>query len=95
MRKAILFGVVAVLLTMTQPARAQFCPGVSPWVFDDVQASTNDGCRTSIACRGLRAGLNTRDARVLSLLSCRRATAVAASVSKGSIAKNSSKRSRS
>ena len=42
MRKLLLFTVLAVLTTMTQPARAQFCPGASgppAWVFDDVLAS--------------------------------------------------------
>ena len=39
MRKSLLLAAFALLLTMTNPARAQFCPGVSPWVFDDVLAS--------------------------------------------------------
>ena len=34
---ALLLAVACVLIP--SPARAQFCPGVSPWVFDDVQAS--------------------------------------------------------
>ena len=39
MRKSLLLAAVALLFTMSHPARAQFCPGVSPWVFDDVSDS--------------------------------------------------------
>ncbi len=39
MRKWLVLTMFAVLGVVTQPARAQFCPGVSPWVFDDVAAS--------------------------------------------------------
>lgn len=36
MRKSLLLAVFAVVVTMASPARAQFCPGAAPWVFDDV-----------------------------------------------------------
>ncbi|MFO1311185.1 MAG: tail fiber domain-containing protein [Burkholderiales bacterium] len=63
MRKAILLGAVAVLLAMTQPARAQFCPGVSPWVFDDVLASDPFcGFITWMADNGITLGCVTIDA---------------------------------
>jgi hypothetical protein len=38
MRKSLMLAAFALLVTAV-PARAQFCPGVSPWVFDDVLAS--------------------------------------------------------
>ena len=40
MRKSLLAAVLFVLAAFCNPALAQpFCPGVSPWVFDDVAAS--------------------------------------------------------
>ncbi len=63
MRKAILLGVVAVLLGIAQPARAQFCPGVSPWVFDDVAASDPFcGFITWMAENGITLGCQVIDA---------------------------------
>ncbi|MFO1311188.1 MAG: tail fiber domain-containing protein [Burkholderiales bacterium] len=63
MCKAILSGVVAIFLGMTQPARAQFCPGVSPWVFDDVAASDPFcGYITWMAENGITLGCQTIDA---------------------------------
>jgi hypothetical protein len=38
MRK-VLLAVLLMSAAFTGTARAQFCPGVSPWVFDDVLAS--------------------------------------------------------
>ena len=34
-----LAAVAALTIAAASQARAQFCPGVSPWVFDDVAAS--------------------------------------------------------
>ncbi|MFO1311184.1 MAG: hypothetical protein U1F41_03870 [Burkholderiales bacterium] len=63
MRKTVLLGVAAVLLMITQPARAQFCPGVSPWVFDDVLASDPFcGFITWMADNGITLGCVTIDA---------------------------------
>ncbi|MFO1305478.1 MAG: hypothetical protein U1F54_17260 [Burkholderiales bacterium] len=39
MRKSLVAVVSPVLFMLGDPARAQFCPGVSPWVSDDVAAS--------------------------------------------------------
>lgn len=39
MRKLAMLVSVATILVFSSPVRAQFCPGVSPWVFDDVQPS--------------------------------------------------------
>jgi hypothetical protein len=39
MRKLVLLASFAMLAILSNPARAQFCPGVSPWVFDDVLTS--------------------------------------------------------
>ena len=38
MRKLLLLTSFAILATLASPARAQFCPGAAPWVFDDVPA---------------------------------------------------------
>ena len=38
MRKLLLLTSFAILATLSSPARAQFCPGAAPWVFDDVPA---------------------------------------------------------
>ena len=38
MRKLLLLTSFAILSTLSSPARAQFCPGAAPWVFDDVPA---------------------------------------------------------
>ena len=64
MRKLLLFTVLAVLTTMTQPARAQFCPGAAPWVFDDVPASdrsaaTSRGRRRTASRWGARSSTRT------------------------------------
>ena len=39
MHKSLLLAAIACVLAFASPARAQFCPGVAPWVFDDVAAS--------------------------------------------------------
>ena len=39
MRRPLLFVLVALTLAIANPARAQFCPGAAPWVFDDVPAA--------------------------------------------------------
>ncbi|MFO1311551.1 MAG: tail fiber domain-containing protein [Burkholderiales bacterium] len=63
MRKTILFAAAVLLLAITQPARAQFCPGVSPWVFDDVAASDPFcGYITWMAENGITLGCQTIDA---------------------------------
>ena len=38
MRKLLLLTSFAILAILSNPARAQFCPGAAPWVFDDVPA---------------------------------------------------------
>ncbi|MFO1313635.1 MAG: tail fiber domain-containing protein [Burkholderiales bacterium] len=63
MRKTLLLAVLVVLGATTQPARAQFCPGVSPWVFDDVQASDPFcGYITWMAQNGISLGCQVIDA---------------------------------
>ncbi len=61
MRKLLL--VAFLLLSFTQTARAQFCPGVSPWVFDDVAASDPFcGFITWMADNGITLGCQVIDA---------------------------------
>src|SRR5512147_2778238 len=63
MRKALLFAAVAIVVTLSTPARAQFCPGVSPWVFDDVAASDPFcGYITWMAQNGICLGCQVIDA---------------------------------
>ncbi|MFO1313634.1 MAG: tail fiber domain-containing protein [Burkholderiales bacterium] len=63
MRKLLLLMVVAIFASVTQPARAQFCPGVSPWVFDDVPASDPFcGYITWMAQNGISLGCQVIDA---------------------------------
>src|SRR4030095_12231374 len=63
MRRVLMFAVLAVFTTLTQPARAQFCPGVSPWVFDDVMASDPFcGFITFMAQNGITTGCQIIDA---------------------------------
>ncbi|MFO1313638.1 MAG: tail fiber domain-containing protein [Burkholderiales bacterium] len=63
MRKVLLLTVVAIFASVTQPARAQFCPGVSPWVFDDVLASDPFcGYITWMAQNGISLGCQVIDA---------------------------------
>src|SRR4030095_6512882 len=63
MRRVLMFAVLAVFTTLTQPARAQFCPGVSPWVFDDVLASDPYcGFITWMADNGITTGCQIIDA---------------------------------
>lgn len=38
MRRTLLLASFALFTSFSQPARAQFCPGAAPWVFDDVPA---------------------------------------------------------
>lgn len=38
MRKPLVLVAFALLFTIADPVRAQFCPGAAPWVFDDVPA---------------------------------------------------------
>jgi hypothetical protein len=62
MRKPLLLAALLLLLC-TSPARAQFCPGVSPWVFDDVLASDPFcGFVTWMADNGITLGCQTIDA---------------------------------
>ena len=63
MRRSLLLVAFVVLSAMAQPARAQFCPGVSPWVFDDVLASDPFcGFITWMADNGITLGCQTIDA---------------------------------
>ncbi|MFO1310823.1 MAG: tail fiber domain-containing protein [Burkholderiales bacterium] len=63
MRKFLLLLSVAAAATFCNPARAQFCPGVSPWVFDDVAASDPFcGFITWMADNGITLGCQTIDA---------------------------------
>ena len=63
MRKLLLCVSVAALAAFAHPARAQFCPGVSPWVFDDVQASDPFcGFVTWTAENGISLGCDVIDA---------------------------------
>jgi hypothetical protein len=63
MRKLLLFVSVAAIAAFANPARAQFCPGVSPWVFDDVPASDPFcGFITQIANQGVTLGCAVIDA---------------------------------
>jgi hypothetical protein len=58
---ALAFGLI--LVALAAPARAQFCPGVTPWVFDDVQASDPFcGFVTFMATSGVTTGCATIDA---------------------------------
>ena len=60
MRKLLLFVSVAAIAVFANPARAQFCPGVSPWVFDDVLASDPFcGFVTWMAENGVSRGTST------------------------------------
>jgi hypothetical protein len=62
-RKLLVFVSVAAVATFANPARAQFCPGVSPWVFDDVLASDPFcGFVTWMAENGVTLGCRTIDA---------------------------------
>ncbi|MFO1313624.1 MAG: tail fiber domain-containing protein [Burkholderiales bacterium] len=61
MRKSML--IAAFWLIFVAPARGQFCPGVSPWVFDDVLASDPFcGFVTWMADNGITLGCQTIDA---------------------------------
>ncbi|MFO1311187.1 MAG: tail fiber domain-containing protein [Burkholderiales bacterium] len=63
MRWRLLLAVVALLCVAAAPARAQFCPGVSPWVFDDVAASDPFcGYITWMAQNGISLGCQVVDA---------------------------------
>ena len=63
MRKLLLFVSVAAFTAFSNPARAQFCPGVSPWVFDDVLASDPFcGFITWMAENGITLGCQVIDA---------------------------------
>jgi hypothetical protein len=63
MRKVLLLGVFAFLSAVGEPAHAQFCPGVSPWVFDDVLASDPFcGSITWMAQNGVSLGCQVIDA---------------------------------
>ncbi|MFO1311183.1 MAG: hypothetical protein U1F41_03865 [Burkholderiales bacterium] len=62
MRKPLLLAAF-LLICVASPARAQFCPGVSPWVFDDVLASDPFcGFITWMADNGITLGCVTIDA---------------------------------
>ena len=62
MRKLALLAVFVLSMSI-QPARAQFCPGVSPWVFDDVLASDPFcGFITWMAENGITLGCQIIDA---------------------------------
>ena len=63
MRRSLLLALLVVLSTLCAPAGAQFCPGASPWVFDDVPA--NDlfcGYITWAAQNGITLGCAVIDA---------------------------------
>jgi hypothetical protein len=61
MRRLVL--VILAMIAGSGPARAQFCPGVSPWVFDDVLASDPFcGYITWMAQNGVSLGCQTIDA---------------------------------
>ena len=64
MRKLLLVGwLVLGSMGAADHARAQFCPGVSPWVFDDVLASDPFcGFITKIAEQGVTLGCAVIDA---------------------------------
>ena len=63
MRKSLLIAVFVVLGGLAVPAQAQFCPGVSPWVFDDVPAADPFcGYITEMAARGVTLGCTIIDA---------------------------------
>ena len=54
---------VVFCVTIAQESRAQFCPGVSPWVFDDILASDPFcGFITKIANQGVTLGCDVLDA---------------------------------
>jgi hypothetical protein len=62
MRKSLVLAAFSLLL-VSASARAQFCPGVSPWVFDDVLASDPFcGFVTWMADNGITLGCQTIDA---------------------------------
>jgi len=63
MRKSLLLSAFAVLLTLATPARAQFCPGAAPWVFDDVPVGDPFcGYITWMAQNGITGGCQAIDA---------------------------------
>ncbi|MFO1311186.1 MAG: hypothetical protein U1F41_03880 [Burkholderiales bacterium] len=63
MRRSLFVVPIAFLLAIASPARAQFCPGVSPWVFDDVAASDPFcGYITWMAENGITLGCQIVDA---------------------------------
>ena len=63
MHRSFLLVAFAALAAIAQPAHAQFCPGVSPWVFEDVQASDPFcGFITWMAENGITLGCEVVDA---------------------------------
>ncbi|MDH5286367.1 MAG: tail fiber domain-containing protein [Betaproteobacteria bacterium] len=63
MRRALLLAAVAVVATLSGHARAQFCPGVAPYVFTDVPASDSFcGYITWMAATGVTTGCQIIDA---------------------------------
>ncbi len=63
MRRLLPIVFAATMLALSSPARAQFCPGVSPWVFDDVAASDPFcGYITWMAQNGITLGCQVIDA---------------------------------
>ena len=63
MRKSLLVAVFVLLGWISVPAHAAFCPGVTPWVFDDVP-DTDPFCGfiTDVANRGVTLGCQIIDA---------------------------------
>ena len=63
MRKSLLVVSFAILGCVALPAHAGFCPGLSPWVFDDV-LDTDPFCGyiTEMAVRGVTLGCSVIDA---------------------------------
>jgi len=63
MRKSLLVAVFVLVGWISVPAHAGFCPGVSPWVFDDV-LDTDPFCGyiTEMAVRGVTLGCFVIDA---------------------------------
>ena len=62
MRKVLLLAVFS-LVSVALPARAQFCPGAAPWVFDDVPvADPFCGYITWAAQHGITLGCAVIDA---------------------------------
>ncbi|MFO1313346.1 MAG: tail fiber domain-containing protein [Burkholderiales bacterium] len=63
MRRLLPILFAAAMFTLSSPARAQFCPGISPWVFDDVAASDPFcGYITWMAQNGITLGCQVIDA---------------------------------